>query len=322
MSLAVKGLHRIPCLIGGNKPLYQHVLEGEDTVVWIDTGIASTPQQEMIPYWQSHASSDEAGQKKQLLVITHADVDHFGGYAQMKQWLPQLSSMAHRADVAWIADPERIITERYNMHAADGLQLTTERIDQLKERGGGGGRIDMSLAGGETIQLGEAGEWQLLHTPGHTPGHLILWEQSSRTAVIGDAVLGCGLLNTAGELVAPPPYYDCGSYRDTIQLLRSLQPDVVYSSHFPVMEAAAFQRFLDESLEMTRQLEHVLVLLPKGRSYTLGELCLEAGTQLGYWPESAWNGLCDPLSAHLLEKSREGSVRSSFDEGLRLYSFN
>ncbi|MCM3748764.1 MBL fold metallo-hydrolase [Paenibacillus pasadenensis] len=321
MTQALKQLHRISCLIGEDKPLYQHVLEGDDTVLWIDAGIASTPRQEMMPYWHNHAGSS-AMEKKQLLLVTHADVDHFGGCGALQKWLPRLTTMAHQADIAWISNMERIVAERYAMHAEDGAALSAERIAQLQERSGGGAPIDIALSGGETIRLGSAGDWQLLSTPGHTPGHLALWEERSKTAIIGDAVLGRGLYNTAGRLVAPPPYYDCGDYEGTIELLRGLELDIVYSSHFPVMDRGEFQCFLDESLDMMRQLDHALLLLPKERKYTLSELCREAGSRIGCWPEQAWSGLCDPVSAHLKAFIRAGKAAVSLDAGQRLYSFH
>ncbi|TBL73290.1 MBL fold metallo-hydrolase [Paenibacillus thalictri] len=320
MNQAVNGLYRIPCRIGSDKPLYQHVLANGDTVLWIDAGIASTPEQDMFPYW--HRLAGEAvAEQTHLLVITHADVDHYGGMAAMRNKLPFLTAMAHIADVPWIADTERIIAERYNMHAADGMGLTPERIAQLKERSGGGGRVDTALSGGETLQLDEAGQWRLIHTPGHTPGHLMLWEENAACAVIGDAALGRGLFNTTGKLVAPPPYYDCAAYRQTIETIRELQPDIVYTSHFPVMEGAAIRRFLNESLDMMRQLDQTLRLLPKCCGYSLGELCLETGSRLGYWPETAWAGLSDPLSAHLQAMFREGAVRVEVENGRRQYYF-
>jgi glyoxylase-like metal-dependent hydrolase (beta-lactamase superfamily II) len=40
---------------------------------------------------------------------------------------------------------------------------------------------------GEIVFLGEA-DWQIVATPGHTPGHLSLWQPDERLLIVGDAL--------------------------------------------------------------------------------------------------------------------------------------
>jgi len=42
------------------------------------------------------------------------------------------------------------------------------------------------LRDGRIMQLGDA-EWQVISTPGHTPGHLCLWQPDERLLIAGDA---------------------------------------------------------------------------------------------------------------------------------------
>ena len=44
-----------------------------------------------------------------------------------------------------------------------------------------------SSADGQILPLGAA-EWQVIATPGHTPGHLCLWQPDEQLLIVGDAL--------------------------------------------------------------------------------------------------------------------------------------
>lgn len=47
--------------------------------------------------------------------------------------------------------------------------------------------VDVPLDDGQLVRLGDA-DWQVVRTPGHTPGHLSLWQPEERLLVVGDAL--------------------------------------------------------------------------------------------------------------------------------------
>jgi hypothetical protein len=47
--------------------------------------------------------------------------------------------------------------------------------------------VDEPLEDGRVLLLGDA-DWQVIRTPGHTPGHLSLWQPEERLLVVGDAL--------------------------------------------------------------------------------------------------------------------------------------
>ena len=47
--------------------------------------------------------------------------------------------------------------------------------------------VDQAISHGHTLQLGDR-DWQVIATPGHTPGHLALWQPEERLLVVGDAL--------------------------------------------------------------------------------------------------------------------------------------
>jgi len=107
--------------------------------------------------------------------------------------------------------------------------------------------MDMLIHGGERIRrTGE--DWlQVFHVPGHTPGHICLYNATERYAIIGDAVFGRSQIDTAGNWSAPPPYISVSDYRYTIQTLASLPIDLLLSCHYPVMRGTEVREFLDAS---------------------------------------------------------------------------
>ena len=46
---------------------------------------------------------------------------------------------------------------------------------------------DRWLANGDTVNLGET-RWEIYHTPGHTPGHVIFFNRAARFAQVGDVL--------------------------------------------------------------------------------------------------------------------------------------
>jgi glyoxylase-like metal-dependent hydrolase (beta-lactamase superfamily II) len=89
---------------------------------------------------------------------------------------------------------------------------------------------------------------EVLALPGHTPGHLGLWDPRSGAAIIIDAALTDGVYDRAGNRLIPPRYYSVTGYEATIRRLRALDPTLLLTAHYDVMEREAARAFLDRSL--------------------------------------------------------------------------
>ena len=113
---------------------------------------------------------------------------------------------------------------------------------------GGDAPVDVGLTGGETLRLGPDWRVEVLALPGHTPGHLGLWDPRSGAAIIIDAALADGVYDRAGHRLIPPRYYSAAGYEATIRRLRALDPALLLTAHYEVMEREAARAFLDRSL--------------------------------------------------------------------------
>lgn len=120
------------------------------------------------------AALDQLAVKVEQIILTHGHIDHAGGAAELKESLDAKSS-----------EPVPVIgPDRRDAFLLEGLE------EQGRLFGLEGARAvtpDRWLEEGETIQIGAA-TFDILHCPGHTPGHLIFVHPPSRFAVMGDVL--------------------------------------------------------------------------------------------------------------------------------------
>ena len=93
---------------------------------------------------------------------------------------------------------------------------------------------------GSDLSLAEMPGWTLLHTPGHTPGHVSFFRSGDGTLLVGDAFCTtkpesffAANLSQPAELHGPPSYFtsDWGAARESVQKLAALQPTTVAPGH-------------------------------------------------------------------------------------------
>jgi glyoxylase-like metal-dependent hydrolase (beta-lactamase superfamily II) len=83
------------------------------------------------------------------------------------------------------------------------------------------------LAGGDMVRLGDR-EYEVLHTPGHSPGSICLWEAASGTLLSGDVLVdGEPLLD---ELPRSSP----ADFAASLRRLAELPVRAIYGGHGPV----------------------------------------------------------------------------------------
>ena len=163
---------------------------------------------------------DRHGFALQAIACTHAHLDHIGGVAGLKKRKPEAKVIIHPAD-------EPIYRQLPNQPAWLGIPKS-----QWSEFGfdfEAPPQIDEHWSDGQAYQVGEL-TFQVIHCPGHTPGHVVLFESAERKVFVGD----CLFAGSIGRTDLPG-----GS---TEQLMDSLFNKIlplgddveVYSGHGPV----------------------------------------------------------------------------------------
>lgn len=287
----VEGIVRIESVLGP-RPFAQYLLRDERTLL-VDTGVKTTPADVILPALD--------GLQPDYVLISHADVDHHGGNEAIKQAAPKTVLCAHEADAPWIENRDRIMVERYGWYAHHGIGYPPDAEQWLRDQLGEDTPLDLQVQGGEVLRLGPNLSVLILHLPGHSPGHLGIWEPVSRTAIVADAVMGRGLLDCEGNVIHPPPYFDAATYEASARMLKSLEPDVILTSHYPVMEGERARRFLDDTLDFVADARRVVAeQLAETGELALDDLLGRANPALGPFT-SMPNELAGPLRAHLQE---------------------
>jgi glyoxylase-like metal-dependent hydrolase (beta-lactamase superfamily II) len=274
------GIHRIESDLG-ERFMCQYLLVGEERTVLVDTGLAGTPEEVIVPYLQGIGLGV---QDVDEVIISHSDVDHSGGNRALKQMNPALRFSCGERDRAWVESNERIMAEIYRWSEPYGFGLDEDSKDWIRRELGGDSPVDVGLRGGETLRLGPDWRVEILHLPGHTPGHLGIWDEKNNAAIIIDAVLEAGIYDREGNLLQPPRYFDATGYRNTIRTLHAMRPTYLLTAHYPVMREREALDFLDRSLDFTDRVHRVTREGLEGGVTDLWELTRRADEQLGPYP--------------------------------------
>jgi glyoxylase-like metal-dependent hydrolase (beta-lactamase superfamily II) len=238
------GIHRIEGDLG-ERYVCQYLLVGDERTLLVDTGLRDMPEQVIAPYLarlgRSLADLDD-------VLISHADVDHCGGNRALRDAAPDVRLLCGEADRAWIESNAAMLGGNYLWYEPYGFGPSPDDVAFLTRELGGDAPVDVGLTGGETLRLGPDWRVEVLALPGHTPGHLGLWDPRSGAAIIIDAALTDGVYDRAGNRLIPPRYYSVTGYEATIRRLRALDPTLLLTAHYDVMEREAARAFLDRSL--------------------------------------------------------------------------
>jgi len=273
------GIHRIESDLG-TRFVAQYVLAGAERTVLVDTGVAATPDEALLPALQ------ELDAQPDLIVISHADLDHCGGNRRMRERFPSALFACHELDRRWIESNSAMLAENYLWHEPYGLDEPDEagRKEMLAQLGGDA-PIDFGVRGGETIWLGSGRRIELLHLPGHSAGHLGVWDPQHRVAIIIDAALSDGVYDRGGRRLIPPRYYDAASYRQTIRRIRALEPELLLTAHYEPMDRDAAVEFCTRSLAYVDAVEAIVRAALSHGETRLRELTDQVNAELGPFPE-------------------------------------
>jgi glyoxylase-like metal-dependent hydrolase (beta-lactamase superfamily II) len=87
------------------------------------------------------------------------------------------------------------------------------------------------------VEGDEVGGFQVLETPGHSPGHVAFWRASDRVLVQGDVVFGMNPFTGIPGLRPPFDFFtrDISENRRSAQRLAELEPALVCFGHGPAM---------------------------------------------------------------------------------------
>jgi glyoxylase-like metal-dependent hydrolase (beta-lactamase superfamily II) len=297
------GAYQIASLFGARR-LFQYLFVGDSTVLF-DTGIASTPSETIFP------AMERLGLRLDqitLAITSHADGDHLGGNYAIKQASPRTLLACGTADQEMVENPQVLWDRRYNFLKDDfGVGISAKPSPEV----GNPQPTDLTLGGGERFRIRKDWQLEVLHVPGHSHGHLALYDPGRRTAFIGDAVHGRGSPKASGEMALPVTYYYVDAYLSTINLLEHLPLEALYTAHFPVMRGNAIRDFMAESRQVIQTLDRALLSALQGApsGLTLSQLTEAVGRAFSDWPKDTLLFAMFAIKGHMDRLEEMGKVR-------------
>lgn len=305
------GIHRIDTPLGERTMAIYFIGDGSEYVL-VDTTVGALAEEAFQTFLQVTAVDPAA---VRLVLNTHADWDHVAGNGAARRLFDSALFCCHRLDREPIEDVEAMIGKRYGEFAAPhGIDETDETKTVIRDDTEST-RIDILLAGGEVLRVGGR-DLEVLHTPGHSHGHIALLDRPRRCAVVADAVLGDGLLTTGGKPAMPPTYRYVDEYLETIQQLEALELDLLLTAHYQLLAGPAIADFLATTRRFVTKADECVrsALTAAVEPVSLRELIDTLGPQLGPWAKETYPALAFPLSGHV-EQLVDTGVISRDDTG-------
>ncbi len=208
-----KGLWRVPTL--GRDLINSYIIENDDsTVSLVDCGLKSTSKRLL----SAMSSIDKSPGSVREILITHAHFDHLGGASRVRSATGAKTHIhAHDRTYAQSGKNPPISVPG---PLGKVLALAGSRIPSCQ--------IDVELADGDRLDIG--GGLQVLHTPGHSPGHCSFLLEKSGVLITGDAIMNFrDKLSYAFSAFC----YDPDMCKDTATRLGECDYDVAAFTHGP-----------------------------------------------------------------------------------------
>ena len=206
------------------KPFFRcniwHV-RGRDRDLLFDTGLGHFSLRNHVPL---------VSERKLTCVASHTHFDHIGCHHEFPD------RCVHTAEAQILADPrnEWTVADRYANEemfdgAPEGWDTARYRIQPAPA-----GRL---LEHGDVVDLGDRA-FEVIHTPGHSPGGIALYEKRTGILLSGDIVYD-------GPLIDDVYHSDIDDYVGTLLAMRRLDVSIVHGGHFPSFGKVRYRQLID-----------------------------------------------------------------------------
>lgn len=136
-----------------------HVVTSGNECWVVDCGYSPD---ELIHYLQHNSLKPSA------ILLTHCHADHIAGLDQLTSAIGNVPVLCHESEAEWNMNP------LFNLSGLGGMPITVEPPTGFLNQ-------DSQLTLGDST-------WNVLHTPGHSPGSICFVHTDSKQAIVGDTL--------------------------------------------------------------------------------------------------------------------------------------
>lgn len=197
-------------------------IQGRDRDVLIDSGSGVVSLREQLP-WLT--------ERPLMAVASHTHFDHIAGHHEFDERL------AHPAEANILAHPTRentlaagyVTDAMFEAHPDCPLCYAEYRVKAAP--------ATRLIEEGDILDLGDR-HLEILHTPGHSPGGISLWEAATATLFSGDIIYD-------GPLVEDAYHSNLEAYALSLERLRQMPIRTVHGGHFPSFSGERLRHLID-----------------------------------------------------------------------------
>lgn len=178
------------------------------------------------------------------VVLTHHHVDHCGLLSILQEHHPNIKTFAHKATIPWIelrrdvvrsmVDFYKELYEEHGLSVAqiDGVKKLYAYFDQYTDSA----KVDGIITDNELLEGNSS--WRIIHSPGHTQGHISLYHEETKTLIAGDHLIE----HTSSGVYIEPPIEANGQrpkslvdYKSSLEKINRMDIKMILSGHGKVI---------------------------------------------------------------------------------------
>lgn len=185
----------------------------EENIILIDTGLPGQLGKIVEEVSKAGVSIKDINK----IILTHQDLDHIGNLASIiKNTENHIEVLAHVDEKPYIQgdkSPIKMSPEKLNAMSEEERNSRIDMFNKSKAN------VTKTVEDGEALDY--CGGIDVIHTPGHTPGHACFYLRKYKTLVAGDAMNVMG-----GKLVGPNTIFTLDMKQGIESLKKLLNYDI------------------------------------------------------------------------------------------------